>query len=68
MLPSIILLAILILAAPPAIAREVSECSCGFEDEQTASVYTDSLVVYFNETDTIDPAIFQLSNFAHKKE
>jgi hypothetical protein len=68
MLPSIITLAILTLAAPPAIAREVSECSCGFEDEQTASVYTDSLVVYFNETDTIDPAIFQLSDFAHKKE
>lgn len=68
MLPSIITLATLILAAPSAIAREVAECSCGFEDERTASVYTDSLVVYFNETDIIDPAIFQNLDFAHKKE
>jgi hypothetical protein len=68
MLHSIITLATLILAAPSAIARKVAECSCGFEDEQTASVYTDSLVVYFNETDIIDPAIFQASDFAHKKE
>lgn len=68
MLPSIITTAVLILAASPAIAREVSECSCGFEDKQTASVYTDSLIVYFNETDIIDPAIFQSLDFAHKKE
>lgn len=68
MLSSVITLAVLILTAPRAIARDVSECSCGFKDEQTASVYTDSLVVYFNETDTIDPAIFQASSFAHKKE
>lgn len=68
MLPSITTLAILILAAPTAIAREVSECSCGFRDEQTASVYTDSLIVYFNETDIIDPEIFQALDFAHKKE
>lgn len=68
MLSSIITTSILLLAAPPAIARDVSECSCGFEDEQTASVYTDSLVVYFNETDTINPAVFQATNFAHKKE
>lgn len=68
MLSSIIALTVLNLIAPGAIARDVSECSCGFKDEQTASIYTDSLVVYFNETDTIDPAIFQASNFAHKKE
>ena len=68
MLPSIITTATLILAASPAIAREVSECSCGFRDEQTASVYTDSLIAYFNETDVIDPAIFQSLDFAHKKE
>jgi hypothetical protein len=68
MLSPIITIAISLLAALPTIAREVSECSCGFEDEQTASVYTDSIVVYFNETDTIDSAIFQAQDFTHKKE
>jgi hypothetical protein len=68
-MPSFItIISIFLLAAVPAIALEVSECSCGFEDEQTASIYTDSIVLYFNETDTIDPAIFQASDFAHKKE
>lgn len=58
----------LLATLPAVIAREVSECACGFQDDDTSSVYTDSLVVYFNETDFIDPAIFKAQDFAHKKE
>jgi hypothetical protein len=66
MLTSIILFAI--SAVLPALARDVAECSCGFQDDRTSSVYTDSIVIYFNETDTIDPAILIAEDFAHKKE
>jgi hypothetical protein len=66
MLTSIIVLAISVVL--PVLAREVTECSCGFQDDRTSSVYTDSIVLYFNETDSIDPAIFLAEDFAHKKE
>ena len=52
----------------PATALDVAECSCGFQDERTASFYTDSIVLYFNETDHIDPAAFVAQDFTHKKE
>jgi peptidoglycan/LPS O-acetylase OafA/YrhL len=66
MLPSIIVIAISVVL--PVLARDVAECSCGFQDDRTSSVYTDSIVFYFNETDSIDPAIFLAEDFAHKKE
>lgn len=59
---------VLISPALQAIAREITGCSCGFEDNRTSSVYTDGLVVYFNETSTIDPTIFQAEDFSHTKE
>ena len=51
----------------PATALEVTECSCGFQDERTASFYTDSIVLYFNETDNIDPAAFWPRTFLIRK-
>lgn len=63
-----LIFATILAILPVAIAREVSECSCGFQDDATSSVYTESLVVYFNETDFIDPAVFEVQQFAHKKE
>ena len=41
-------------------------CSCGYRDPDTLAVYTESLIAYFNETDTIDPDIFVPQNFANK--
>lgn len=58
----------IILPALSVAAREVADCVCGFQDDQTSSVYTDSLIVYFNETEAIDPAVFQIQEFSHKKE
>ncbi|GAB7365589.1 hypothetical protein MBLNU230_g6660t1 [Neophaeotheca triangularis] len=49
-------------ASPP------SGCDCGYQDPNTEQVYTDALIVYFNETDTIDPEIFKLQDFASSKQ
>lgn len=56
------------ISTTPAFTREVPECSCGFTDNLTSSIYTDSLILYLNETNTIDPAILQAEGFAHKKQ
>ena len=44
------------------------QCSCGFQDPTTKNVYTDALIVYFNETKAIDDDLFLLQDFEHKKE
>ena len=44
------------------------QCSCGFQDPTTKEVYTDALIVYFNETELIDEDRFLLQDFEHKKE
>lgn len=68
MLSSISILIAVFFSTIPAIALDVTECSCGFQDEQTASFYTDSIVLYFNETDNINPAAFITQDYTHKKE
>ena len=65
---SIIIAIAVFFSVLPATALEVTECGCGFQDERTASFYTDSIVLYFNETDNIDPAAFVAQDFSHKKE
>lgn len=42
-------------------------CSCGFYDEKTEELFTDSLIVYFNETNSL-PADLVAENFAQKYE
>lgn len=44
------------------------QCSCGFQDPITRQVYTDALIVYFNETEAVDDNLFLLQDFEHKKE
>jgi hypothetical protein len=36
-----------------------SKCGCGFVDPSNQRVYTESIIVYFNETDALDGNIFQ---------
>jgi Glycosyl hydrolases family 16 len=43
-------------------------CSCGFFDDSTKHVFTDSLIVYFNETLNFPYEEFALSNYTHKYE
>lgn len=48
-------------------AKEVTDCSCGFVDETHHQVWTDALIVYFNETSEITDD-FNILEFHHKKE
>lgn len=61
-----VLVSILLATAGAATLDE--QCSCGFQDPTTRQVYTDALIVYFNETETIDDDLFMLQDFEHKKE
>ena len=54
--PSIV--ALLGLAAMVASSTDVSGCSCGFYDAEQGNLWTDSIVVYFNESNSIPEEIF----------
>ncbi|KAH7062457.1 hypothetical protein B0J12DRAFT_707761 [Macrophomina phaseolina] len=58
------LLALLFLASPASAAA--ADCSCGFYDDTTGDLFTESLIQYFNETSDLDE--FILENFEHKAE
>nr|POF21104.1 hypothetical protein CFP56_66518 [Quercus suber] len=60
--------ALAIAAANAAASDEQSLCSCGFQDPASKAVYTESLIVYFNETDTVDSTIFTTEAYEHRKE
>ncbi|WPG99057.1 Hypothetical protein R9X50_00186200 [Acrodontium crateriforme] len=50
-------------------ANSTADCQCGFLDPTTNSVYTDSIIVYFNETNTSVPTnIFSIDSFQHPYE
>ena len=48
------------------IVQDVNSCSCGFYDQDTDLIFTDSSIVYFNETDGIPTNDFQVESFEHK--
>lgn len=45
-----------------------TDCHCGFLDPTTNNVYTDSVIVYFNETDSIPDDVFAVDTFKHQYE
>jgi hypothetical protein len=45
--------------------QDVSNCTCGFYDEQVDMVFTDTSIVYYNETENF-PSEFVLESFEHK--
>jgi hypothetical protein len=55
MVSSIGKLLVLLYALPAAsqVTRGSGNCTCGFLDSLTGEVFTDSLIVYFNETDSL---------------
>lgn len=65
---SLPLLAATAVATTPGNARLPELCPCGYRDDATRQVYTDSIVVYFNETEAIDHNIFRILEYEHKKE
>ncbi|KAF2456995.1 hypothetical protein BDY21DRAFT_287004 [Lineolata rhizophorae] len=44
---------------PGASASDVNDCSCGFYDPSTDYVLTDSLIVYFNESQSLDEFVIK---------
>lgn len=50
------------------LATNVQDCSCGFTDKSKNQIYTDAIIVYFNETSTIPTQDFFRQDFVHKKE
>ncbi|KAL5320384.1 hypothetical protein ACEPPN_011185 [Leptodophora sp. 'Broadleaf-Isolate-01'] len=45
--------------------QDVGDCTCGFYDADTDLLFTDSTIVYFNETDTI-PDSLVVESFEHR--
>ncbi|OJJ45245.1 hypothetical protein ASPZODRAFT_69398 [Penicilliopsis zonata CBS 506.65] len=60
-------LLLLILLATLSAASNVSSCSCGFYDATADLLFTDSTIVYFNETDSV-PDDLLVQSFAHRHE
>ena len=51
--------------APSTLNRD---CACGFYDSATRNLFTDALIVYFNETTSVPAEEFSISNYTHKYE
>ncbi|KAF2217217.1 hypothetical protein CERZMDRAFT_32291 [Cercospora zeae-maydis SCOH1-5] len=45
-----------------------SDCSCGFRDPKTQEVFTESIILYFNETQSVDQHIFEVRSFRNKNQ
>ena len=52
-----------ILPALADVTRGQDSCACGFYDSQTQELFTDSIIVYFNETNQL-PGEFIAEDFA----
>lgn len=53
----------------PPVNNGTDTCSCGFQDPNTNNIFTDSLIVYFNETNTSVPNnLFSVDTFEHRYE
>jgi hypothetical protein len=55
-------------ALPGALSSLNKNCSCGFYDDSTKHIFTDSLIIYFNETLAFPYEEFVISNYTHKYE
>ncbi|KAK8165855.1 hypothetical protein BC567DRAFT_272450 [Phyllosticta citribraziliensis] len=57
---------VLLLSLSHLSAAQSSDCSCGFYDDSTGNLFTESLIQYFNETS--DLSEFVIEDFEHKVE
>ena len=48
--------------------KNVSDCSCGFLDHATYNLFTDSAIVYFNETSGIPADVFEIQKYENNNE
>lgn len=63
---------LLLLALGFAVAQkgqtQVDLCSCGFYEATTGRVFTESIIVYFNETTNLPQDAWSIQEYVHKKE
>ena len=52
----------------PAVAEGGSNCSCGYVDASSGQLYTDSIIVYFNETTSLPSNDFLAESYTNKYE
>lgn len=55
-------------ATAPALIPPPTQCACGYQDSGSLQVYTDALIVYFNETSATEFDAFTNQEFANKKQ
>lgn len=48
--------------------KDVADCTCGYYDGSTKDLFTESIIVYFNETRTIPNSTFAAEQFRHPYE
>jgi hypothetical protein len=49
-------------------ATNNTDCSCGYYDASTKELFTESIIVYFNETDTIPDEAFLVESYENQYE
>lgn len=60
--------AFLLAVAGSAIAASNDNCTCGYYDSSTADLFTDSIIVFFNETQSIPSDDFIIQSYEYKYE
>lgn len=66
-IPSFALFLLYALPAVGEVASRNGNCTCGFYDSSTGSLFTDSIIVYFNETEGL-PSEFVAEQYSNKYE
>ncbi|KAJ9193764.1 CAZyme family GH16 [Paecilomyces variotii] len=61
----VLVLLVSVCRAQELTTREVSSCTCGFYDEDADLLFTDSTIVYFNETNGV-PDDLVIESFEHR--
>lgn len=44
-----------------------SQCTCGYRDPSTRELYTDAIILYFNET-ALDTDVFEIRDYENKNQ
>lgn len=48
--------------------KDVAECSCGYYDDVTGNWFTESAIVYFNETEELPEDVFYAQQYVNQRE
>jgi hypothetical protein len=63
---SVLFSLVLLSASAVTAATDAAACSCGFYDAATKNIFTESTIIYFNETDQIPNDALIVQSFEHR--